>query len=485
MQYDKIKWEESKALYTEKSYSLARKGLGKFYHLFSHHNNQTLNFINTQSYSNITMHEPGLHDAIITVNDYVGNQANVKVTFYSDSIPEFDYDVNFSNDTCSIHFKTIKNFRPYFYRINRHDDSIRILSDYYDMGNNHFIITNIQKPNDIIEIYAKNIQGIKSQPTFHMANKKQFNIIDGKLFMEHYEHGILIKFEEEHLSNKNAFLTLEKKGLEYLLELNKKSLFTYSSNILSPMDLENVSKIKVYYKDTTPNEIFSMDQYGAIILPNSAFNFSFFDNQIIISGLEHTFYDTVYFWAQYADAIKPQNGTLVSNIFKLYPDLIPFNKEISLDIAISKHNYPKYLSIYYYNEKKQSWHFMPSNYNSDSTYMQTKILSGEIFAIIQEEISPSISSFIPQINGTYYSSDLEHISFHLDDKFSGIGGEEDVYVELNGKRVIFEYNSYQKKVRYPLKYNLKEGEHTLFVEVQDRVGNKSIIDGKFFIKEIK
>ena len=77
------------------------------------------------------------------------------------------------------------------------------------------------------------------------------------------------------------------------------------------------------------------------------------------------------------------------------------------------------------------------------------------------------------------------ISFHLIDSFSGIDGEKDVYVELDGKRVIFEYNSYQKKVRYPLKYNLKEGEHTLFVEVQDRVGNKSIIDGKFFIKESK
>ena len=32
MQYDKIKWDESKSLYTEKSYSLARKGFGKFYH---------------------------------------------------------------------------------------------------------------------------------------------------------------------------------------------------------------------------------------------------------------------------------------------------------------------------------------------------------------------------------------------------------------------------------------------------------------------
>ena len=485
MQYDKIKWNESKSLYTEKSYSLARKGFGKFYHLFSHQNNQTLTFINSQSYSNITIHEPGLHNAIITINDYIGNQAKVKVTFYSDSIPKYNYNVTFSNDTCSIHFITNNKLKPYFYRINRHDYSIKNISKYYDMGNNHFFITGIQNPDNIIEIYAKNQHGLRSQSTFHMSNKKNYKEIDGELYIKHYEHGILIKFEEDMFSGKNAFITLEKKGIEYPFELNKESLLTYSSNILSPVELENVSKIKVYYKDTTAEEIFNMDQDGAIILPDSAFNFSFLDNQIIINGLENTFYDTVYFWAQYADAMKPENGSVVSNIFKLFPDLIPFNKEINLNIAINKHRYPKYLSIYYYNENNQSWHFMPSTYNSDSTYMQTQILSGEVFAIIQEETSPILSSFIPQLNGTYYSSDLEHISFHLYDSFSGIDDEKDVYVELDGKRIIFEYNSYQKKVRYPLKYNLKEGEHTLFVKVQDRVGNKSIIDGKFFIKESK
>ena len=125
---------------------------------------------------------------------------------------------------------------------------------------------------------------------------------------------------------------------------------------------------------------------------------------------------------------------------------------------------------------------MPSKFNSDSTYIQTNILSGEIFALIKEIEAPILSSFIPEINGTYYSSDLEHISFHIEDKLAGIEGETDVFVELDGKRVIFEYNSFQKKVRYPLKYNLTPGKHTLYVEAKDRVGNKSVNEGEFYIK---
>ena len=48
--------------------------------------------------------------------------------------------------------------------------------------------------------------------------------------------------------------------------------------------------------------------------------------------------------------------------------------------------------------------------------------------------------------------------------------------------IIFEYNSYQKKVRYPLKYNLKKGTHSMYVQASDRVGNRSIVKGDFYIK---
>ena len=55
-------------------------------------------------------------------------------------------------------------------------------------------------------------------------------------------------------------------------------------------------------------------------------------------------------------------------------------------------------------------------------------------------------------------------------------------MELDGKRVIFEYNSYQKKIRYPLKYRLNVGKHKLYIKAKDRVGNISIKQGNFIIK---
>ena len=136
----------------------------------------------------------------------------------------------------------------------------------------------------------------------------------------------------------------------------------------------------------------------------------------------------------------------------------------------------------YYNKENNTWHYMPSTFTSDSTYMKTNILSGEIFAIIKETSPPLFSSFIPEVNGTYYSTDLNHVSFLVDDEFAGIDAEEDIFLELDGKRVIFEYNSYQKKIRYPLKHHLKKGKHTLYVKAMDRVGNFAVKKGFFHVK---
>ena len=168
------------------------------------------------------------------------------------------------------------------------------------------------------------------------------------------------------------------------------------------MELTDVTEIKVYYESPVPFELFKKAQWGNVVLPDSTFNFSLINEKLFIRGEQNTFYDTVYIWAQPVHVEAPQNGMLMSNAYKVQPNLIPFNKEIQLEIALENHHFPEHLSIYFYNEEKKTWHYMPSKFNFDSTYMQTNILSGEIFAIIKEEISPTLSSFIPQINGTYY-----------------------------------------------------------------------------------
>ena len=98
MQYNTIYWRNSSEIYSERSYSLDRGGYGKFYHIFSHHNNQELPFINGESRPGYIFNQKVLHDAIIEIRDYANNTIEIRAYFVSDTLPKFDYSTHFQNN---------------------------------------------------------------------------------------------------------------------------------------------------------------------------------------------------------------------------------------------------------------------------------------------------------------------------------------------------------------------------------------------------
>ena len=246
--------------------------------------------------------------------------------------------------------------------------------------------------------------------------------------------------------------------------------------------VNGVKEINVNYDTVDLSEIFKLELDGNVVYPDTPFHFELLDGMLRITGDAETFYDTTFIWAAPIEGPLPKEGKFIAGPFLLKPDLIPFNNVIQLDIFYDPIQLSDQLGIYFYNQNKSDWIYLSSELYSDSLFIRTSILSGEIFAVIEELNPPEMSGFTPYLNGTYYSSDLEHLSFSVHDTFAGIEGETDLILKLDGKPVVFEYNSYQKKVRFPLKYNLKKGIHTLYVQASDKVGNMSIVEGNFFIK---
>jgi hypothetical protein len=482
MQYDEINWENASKLYTEKNYSLARLGYGKFYHLFSHHESKSLPFINSKSREGFNFKRGGPHDTIINVQDYAGNKTEVKTYIYSDQIPEYDYSVKFEKNRCTISFGNAQDFVPYFYLTGKFAESTRKSPDYYEMGNNVYIIDNLIKPYDVIEIYAKDSKGVSSIPSFHAMPDTTTLFLGGEFQLNQYDYGTIFRFTEESFSGLNAFLSMRREGVQHKYPLQRKSKLDLVSALLPAREFLNVDHIKVYYESPTPIEIFQMDLSGAIVSPDTSFTLNLMDDEIRLSGNPHTFYDSVHVWVSDTQAPPPDEGKIIKGPYLIEPGLIPYNKEIKLDISLEKVVSKENLGIYYFSKKTEKWNYLTSQLVDGEDYISTTILSGEMFAVIRESTAPVISNLIPDVNGTYFSKDLEHISFKVEDSFSGVEGETDVIVKIDGREVVFEYNSYQKKVRYPLKYNLKKGTHSLYVQAADKVGNLSKIEGEFLVK---
>ena len=482
MQYDIIYWENASDIYTERSYSLYRQGYGKFYHLFTQHGNQELPFINNKSRAGYTFNRPGLHDAIINIQDYAGNKIEVGAFFSSDIIPEFEYTTNFLNNSCIVTFDESQKFEPQFFLSGKYAIDKAIPAEYYDMDNNTFVIENIIPPLNVLQITGKNENGISSRPTFHIKSNGTIDPIEGELTILQYEHGLFIKFREKEFSGLDAFLVMEKEGINYSFELIRNIRNTFTTELLNPQEVLNVKERGFDEIINSPiyREFVELD--GNVVYPDTPFHFELLNGMLRITGDAETFYDTTFIWAAPIEGPLPKEGKFIVGPFLLKPDLIPFNNVIQLDIFYDPIQLSDQLGIYFYNQNKSDWIYLSSELYSDSLFIRTSILSGEIFAVIEELNPPEMSGFTPYLNGTYYSSDLEHLSFSVHDTFAGIEGETDVILKLDGIPVVFEYNSYQKKVRFPLKYNLKKGIHTLYVQASDKVGNMSIVEGEFFIK---
>ena len=213
-------------------------------------------------------------------------------------------------------------------------------------------------------------------------------------------------------------------------------------------------------------------------------NFNFFSKKfnLEISGDNSTFFDTTFVWIESKKIRPPKNTKFTLEPVFIGPKIIPFRKELKIEFYLPK-NQPikKTNSIYYYNENKEKWVFINSKIDTIKNTIYTNILSGEVFAVINETIPPQISQLIPDIGGSYKQKTLNKVSFHVSDNLSGIINENNISLAIDNIPTIFEYNSYRKEIILELQNSLSLGEHHLSLNVNDNVGNSLNKNGIFYI----
>jgi hypothetical protein len=155
-----------------------------------------------------------------------------------------------------------------------------------------------------------------------------------------------------------------------------------------------------------------------------------------------------------------------------------FEKPIEINFKYQKKE--DGMGIYYYLEKQKKWIYMDTYYSEEN--YSTLIESNEVFALIQELNPPIIKNLIPDINAKYRAEDIDKIEFYIEDDLSGISNINNISLKIDDIPILFEYNLYQNKIFYNFQDWLSIGEHSLEIEVQDNVGNKTYKKGTFIIQ---
>jgi hypothetical protein len=301
---------------------------------------------------------------------------------------------------------------------------------------------------------------------------------------------------EIHQYEHGTFLSVPKIEIPVLPEIsfisaighkNEISLHTFENNenynfVFNSTDLNSINSIKIESNDFK----LDYDLHGISTIPGKPFELS--QSEITINGSGDTFYDSSFVWIKKLDTIPNlKKGKIIEGPWEVGPDFIPYRNQIEITINSSQIDASsiKHHSIYYLNKKNDAWYFMPTTYSKEHNSFNTSALSGEVFALIKEENPPVISGLSPQFGKTLNSRDLNYLSFNIKDDLAGIDGENDVLIKINNHKVIHEYNSYRKEVKYFLNEKLIQGNNNINIILKDRAGNIKELNGQLIFNSNK
>jgi len=216
------------------------------------------------------------------------------------------------------------------------------------------------------------------------------------------------------------------------------------------------------------------------IQPGEPFEVWSSDSSVVISGPANCFYFPALVWISGpANEAEFPSADIRFGPVAAGPELIPFKQEMHMSIR-KQTDQPANSAIYVLDRKKNKWSYM--NTIDEGKYLSTTLLSSGEFAVITESAPPVVENIFPSHRTEYSAEEVNRISFNVHDTFSGIDGEGNVSVILDGKPLIFEYNYYKEKVNYSLWDALPSGTHQLEIMATDNVENSIEIKRTFTIR---
>ena len=116
------------------------------------------------------------------------------------------------------------------------------------------------------------------------------------------------------------------------------------------------------------------------------------------------------------------------------------------------------------------WGFRGNDQQEGGRYLTAKIRSLGHFAVMVDETPPEVSGVRPTQGSTVTEP---RFSARVLDQGSGIGREKDLILELDGKRLISEYDPEAARVTAVPDAPLPAGPHTFVITVRDRAANET------------
>ena len=186
------------------------------------------------------------------------------------------------------------------------------------------------------------------------------------------------------------------------------------------------------------------------------------------------------FWARIEmDSVTlPSPLPMRSDPYCYSPADIPFDKGATISLSYNTlEGGPERVGVYRHVQE-DTWSYVGSVIDSVDQTISASVSSFGCFALLEDTLSPDMWNLKPREGSKITGRDVE-LFVRIKDRGSGIGREEDLVMELDGRRVISEYDPEGGWLACRVKRPLTIGEHVLKVSVTDLAGNTTMRESRF------
>ena len=162
------------------------------------------------------------------------------------------------------------------------------------------------------------------------------------------------------------------------------------------------------------------------------------------------------------DIQVPQQSTyydIVGNIYEIEPKDVPLKGGATITVKYPESDSLAHKLGLYYRYGK-NWFYFSNDINKSNGTISGKLSSLGSYCLIRDEQPPVITSLSPG-NGARLTNKKPKLQARFVDKLSGIRGEENMVLRLDGKKLIAEYDPENDILFYQVRQPLSLGRHTI------------------------
>jgi hypothetical protein len=342
-----------------------------------------------------------------------------------------------------------------------------------------FNLSSLQKSagSFIIKAVAKDCAGLDSYAAYQTVQHKQQgdDSSDQPCFAvtpDYYDHFVRMEFSKLGLFDLVSVLGWDEGGTSRPMTVVWSSpttaigVWPLSQNIVGPLPLELIvsgagdqQRIQREWLNFTT---ISRNQEKRVVTDDDLCYLDFDSSSL---------FDTIFIRTTFSN---PDTGKApyASKIYQMDPMDVPLDGGVSVVLKYAaKDSLPERLGVYA-RSNGDHWGFIGNRLKKDELSVSAHAGSLGFFCLMRDVTPPLISSLIP-LQGVHLTTTRPLLRTTFKDDLSGIGGEDDMQLTLDGRKVVAEYDPEERSLFYAVPGPLTRGKHVVECRISDRSGNSA------------